>query len=73
MLDVNIETGRKNQIRVHMTEMGYPIVGDKKYYCKDNSLKRLCLHAYELQFIDPISKKKLVFECEIPKCFYSLF
>ena len=38
MLDVNIETGRKNQIRVHMTEMNHPIVGDKKYYSKDNSL-----------------------------------
>lgn len=73
MLDVNIETGRKNQIRVHMTEMGHPIVGDKKYYCKDNSLKRLCLHAYELQFIDPISNKRLVFKCEVPRCFYSLF
>lgn len=73
MLDVNIETGRKNQIRVHMTEMGHPIVGDKKYYCKDNSLKRLCLHAYELDFIDPISNSKLVFKSEIPKCFDSLF
>lgn len=73
MLDINIETGRKNQIRVHMTEMGHPIVGDKKYYSKDNSLKRLCLHAYELDFIDPISKKKLVFKSEVPKSFYSLF
>jgi len=73
MLDVNIETGRKNQIRVHMTEMGHPIVGDKKYYCKDNCLKRLCLHAYELQFIDPISGSELVFKCEIPRCFNSLF
>lgn len=73
MLDVNIETGRKNQIRVHMTEMGHPIVGDKKYYSKDNSLKRLCLHAYELDFIDPITKKKLVFKSEVPKSFYSLF
>lgn len=73
MLDVNVETGRKNQIRVHFSEMGYPIVGDKKYCCKDNSLRRLCLHAYELQFIDPISKKKLVFKSEVPRVFNSLF
>ncbi len=73
MLDVNIETGRKNQIRVHMSEMGNPIVGDKKYCCKDNSLKRLCLHAYELNLIDPVSGKKLVFKSEVPLCFYSLF
>ena len=73
MLDINIETGRKNQIRVHMSEMGYPIVGDKKYYCKDNSLKRLCLHAYELDFMDPISGKKLVFKSEVPREFYRLF
>ena len=73
MLDINIETGRKNQIRVHMSEMGHPIVGDKKYKCVDNSLKRLCLHHYEIDFIDPISKRKMVFKSEVPKSFYNLF
>ena len=73
MLDVNIETGRKNQIRVHMTEMNHPIVGDKKYYSKDNSLKRLVLHHYEIDLIDPITNKLLVFKCEVPNVFYSLF
>ena len=73
MLDVNIETGRKNQIRVHMTEMNHPIVGDKKYYSKDNSLKRLALHHYEIDLIDPISGKLLVFKSEVPSEFYSLF
>ena len=73
MLDINIETGRKNQIRVHMSEMGNPIVGDKKYGCIDNSLKRLCLHHYEIDFIDPISKRKMVFKSEVPKSFYNLF
>lgn len=73
MLDVHIETGRKNQIRVHFTEMGHPIVGDKKYYSKDNSLKRLALHHYEIKFIDPISQKLLTFKSEIPKEFYDLF
>lgn len=73
MLDVNIETGRKNQIRVHMTEMNHPIVGDKKYYCKDNSLKRLALHHYEIDLIDPLTGKLLVFKLEVPHEFYKLF
>ena len=73
MLDVWIETGRKNQIRVHMTEMNHPIVGDKKYYSKDNCLKRLALHHYEIQFIDPITKKILSFHSKVPKEFYGLF
>ena len=73
MLDINIETGRKNQIRVHMTEMNHPIVGDKKYYSKDNSLKRLALHHYEICLIDPITNKLLIFKSSIPKEFYVLF
>ena len=73
MLDVNIETGRKNQIRVHMTEMNHPIVGDKKYYSKDNSLKRLALHHYEIDFVDPITKQLLIFKSEVPNEFHRLF
>lgn len=73
LLDINIETGRKNQIRVHMSEMHHPIVGDKKYYSKDNSLKRLCLHHYRISLIDPISKEKLTFVCDIPPSFNNLF
>lgn len=73
MLDINLETGRKNQIRVHMTEMNHPIVGDKKYYSKDNSLKRLALHHYEIALIDPITRKLLTFKSNVPKSFYSLF
>ena len=73
LLDINIETGRKNQIRVHMTEMGNPIVGDKKYYSKDNTLKRLMLHHYEISLIDPVSNKLVVFKTTIPKEFYVLF
>lgn len=73
MLDVWIETGRKNQIRVHMSEMGYPIVGDKKYHSKDNTLKRLCLHHYEISLIDPLSGKLLQFTSEVPREFYHLF
>ena len=73
MLDIQIETGRKNQIRVHLSEMGYPIVGDKKYGCKDNSLKRLCLHHYEISFINPIDGKLLTIRSEVPDEFNSLF
>ena len=73
LLDINILTGRKNQIRVHMTEMCHPIVGDKKYYSKDNSMKRLMLHHYEIALIDPITKKLRRFRCDIPKEFYYLF
>ena len=73
MLDINIETGRKNQIRVHLSEMGYPIIGDKKYHCKDNSLKRLCLHHYELSFVNPIDGKLLTVRSEVPDEFNSLF
>lgn len=73
MLDINIETGRKNQIRVHMTEMHHPIVGDKKYYSKDNSLKRLALHHYEISLIDPLTNKLLTFKSNFPKEFYVLF
>lgn len=73
LLDINIATGRKNQIRVHMTEMRHPIVGDKKYYSKDNSMKRLMLHHYEIALIDPITRKLRRFRCDIPKEFYYLF
>lgn len=69
LLQVFIDTGRRNQIRVHLSEMGYPIVGDKKYKCKSNPIKRLCLHANILEFIHPVSKKLIHIESSIPKEF----
>ena len=66
MLQVFIDTGRRNQIRVHLSEHGYPIVGDKKYRCKTNPIKRLCLHANILEFIHPVSKKIVSIRCDIP-------
>ena len=51
LLDINIETGRKNQIRVHMSESGYPIIGDRKYGSRNNPIKRLGLHAYKLKMM----------------------
>ena len=73
LLDINIETGRKNQIRVHMSEMKHPIVGDKKYYTKDNSFKRLMLHHYEISLINPIDNKLITFKSKIPSEFNSIF
>ena len=66
LVQVFIDTGRRNQIRVHLSERGYPIVGDKKYKCKTNPIKRLCLHANILEFIHPVNKKLVHIESEIP-------
>lgn len=69
MLQVFIDTGRRNQIRVHLSEQGTPIVGDKKYKCKTNPIKRLCLHANILEFIHPVSKKIVSINCDTPEEF----
>lgn len=69
LLDINIETGRKNQIRVHLSELGHPIIGDKKYGSKVNPVKRLGLHAYKLEIMHPITRKYFNFEVKIPKIF----
>lgn len=73
MLDVNIDTGRKNQIRVHLGELGHHVIGDDKYGNPSNPLNRLGLHAYELQFIHPVSKKLMTFTASTPKEFDTLF
>ena len=73
LLDVDIETGRKNQIRVHMKEMGNPIIGDPKYGNDTNPINRLGLHAYKLEFYNPIDKKTYVFKAKVPKEFTKLF
>ena len=72
LVQVFIDTGRRNQIRVHFSERGYPIVGDKKYKCKSNPIKRLCLHANILEFIHPVSKNIIHLECKMPDEFNKL-
>jgi len=72
MLDINILTGRKNQIRVHLSEMGNPIVGDKKYNAKKNPIRRMALHAYKLEFFHPITNRLIELETKIPKQFEML-
>jgi tRNA pseudouridine32 synthase/23S rRNA pseudouridine746 synthase/23S rRNA pseudouridine1911/1915/1917 synthase len=65
-LVLRLETGRKNQIRVHCQNAGHSIVGDKKYGATSNPIKRLCLHAHLLAFEHPITKKKMHFESPLP-------
>lgn len=72
LLELRLETGRKNQIRVHCQSAGHSVVGDKKYGAKSNSLKRLCLHAHLLAFQHPFSKKEMRFESPVPEEFYRL-
>jgi len=73
LLNIKIYTGRKNQIRVHMNDIGHPIVGDKKYNSPLNPIKRMGLHATELEVIHPITKETLTFKSPIPKSFNSVF
>lgn len=69
LLKVNLETGRKNQIRVHMEDIGHPVVGDKKYGSNTNVIGRLGLHASVLAFEHPKSGKLLRFEADVPDAF----
>jgi 23S rRNA pseudouridine1911/1915/1917 synthase len=73
LLEVNLETGRKNQIRVHMKDIGHPIVGDKKYGSKSNAIGRLGLHARVLAFEHPTTGKALRFESKMPEKFLRPF
>ncbi len=73
LLRVQIETGKKNQIRVHMQSIGHPVVGDDKYGGTKNPLKRLGLHASKLCFIHPITKELVSIGAGIPACFRTLF
>lgn len=70
LLEVELETGRKNQIRVHMLDLGHPVVGDKKYGSKSKVLGRLGLHAKVLAFIHPVTKQLMRFEVDAPDIFY---
>ena len=73
LLDINLKTGRKNQIRVHMKENKTPILGDLKYGEKNKLINRLALHAYKLELINPVTKKLLTFEINMPNEFKTLF
>lgn len=73
LLDISIETGRKNQIRVHMKELGCPVAGDKQYGARTNPIGRLCLHANELSFIHPATGEQVTFKAKMPRDFNRVF
>ncbi|RTE09884.1 RluA family pseudouridine synthase [Paenibacillus whitsoniae] len=73
LLEVQLETGRKNQIRVHMQDIGHPIVGDKKYGSRTKEIGRLGLHARVLAFVHPATGEEMRFETPVPKMFLRPF
>lgn len=73
LVEFKLETGRKNQIRVHSADMSHPVCGDIKYGNGDDPLHRLCLHAYVLCFYHPITHQPMEFDTPIPMNFRKLF
>ena len=72
LVELELETGRKNQIRAHMEHIGHPIVGDKKYGASSSTAGRVCLHACTLCFEHPITGRILDFSTDTPRLFESL-
>ncbi len=72
LLDILLETGRKNQIRVHLSDIGHPVAGDKKYGAKTDPLGRLGLHSYRLMFKHPSTGAPLRFQSKLPRRFERL-
>lgn len=73
LVEMKLGTGRKNQIRVHMADLGYPVAGDQKYGNGRDPIHRLALHAFRLNFIHPITHEEMQFETPIPKEFLKFF
>ena len=73
LVEYQLETGRKNQIRVHSADMGHPVCGDIKYGNGDDPIHRLCLHAYMLCFWHPVTREKMEFSTQIPASFRHVF
>lgn len=72
LMEVALETGRRNQIRVHFSEAGWPVTGDPKYHAKRDPLRRLALHATLLRFAHPTGGKPMEFKCLAPSSFVAL-
>jgi RluA family pseudouridine synthase len=72
LLEIHLLTGRKHQIRVHLSEKGHPVVGDKKYGKRNDAYSTLALHARSISFTHPVSGKRLTFETSIPDFFTRL-
>ena len=73
LVEFKLETGRKNQIRVHSADMGHPVCGDPKYGNGDDPIHRLCLHAFMLCFWHPVTNERMDFETLIPTQFRQIF
>lgn len=73
LVEIFLDTGRKNQIRVHMQSLGHSIVGDKKYGATTNPIKRMGLHSHIFEFVHPDTKKKMIFEAKLPEEFKKMF
>jgi len=71
LLEIDLQTGRKNQIRAHLAEKGCPVVGDKKYGRSNRSARRLSLHAASLCIRHPYTEEQMVFTAKVPACFDS--
>ena len=69
LVEFSLETGRKNQIRVHAADMGHPVCGDHKYGNGDDPAHRLCLHAYMLCFVHPVTNERMEYQTPIPTVF----
>lgn len=72
LLEVELDTGRKNQIRVHLSENGHPISGDRRYGAETSPIHRLALHARTLRFVHPTTRKEMNFTTPIPASFLSM-
>ncbi len=72
LLSLQLETGRKNQIRVQLSDLGHPVAGDKKYGAQTDPLRRLCLHAQTLTFVNPLDGHEHSFTAPTPKSFSTI-
>lgn len=73
LLEITLETGRKNQIRVHLADIGHPVAGDKKYGASTDPFGRLALHANYLAFVHPVTGERMEFQARMPTKFNMLF
>ncbi len=67
LFELSLDTGKKNQIRAHLASKNYPLAGDENYRAKTDPFHRLCLHARTLEFMHPVTSKKMKFEVPEPK------
>lgn len=72
LMELELDTGRKNQIRVHMKHIGHPIAGDRRYGAKSSPIHRLALHARTLRFAHPVTRREMDFSTPIPASFVKM-